>query len=58
MNLAALFALLFVLLLLTGTLSHEDEVIAERMYCENVRDGIHPDFKGIAGEACVEKNPD
>ena len=37
---------------LVGEQDYQDEQLEQQTYCDQVEDGIWPDYKGIAGEAC------
>lgn len=45
--LAAILAVIIIF-----NLSFEDELEQQEIYCSNVKEGIHPDYKGIFKDAC------
>lgn len=36
-----------------GTNDHADAILEQRVYCDNVRDGVWPDYNGNAADICV-----
>lgn len=46
------FAVIVVLIGLVGHMDQKDEIIELRIYCENVRDGVWPDYNNIYELEC------
>lgn len=52
MNRIAIIIALLLLLGIVGRMDTEDEEAAAVTYCENVRDKVWPDYKGIYKKEC------
>lgn len=50
-----LLALLAILLGIAGRMDAEDEQLAADLYCENVKSGTWPDFRGTYAKMCKAK---
>ncbi|WZB35724.1 hypothetical protein FtMidnight_44 [Enterobacteria phage FtMidnight] len=41
---------------IVGNMDYEDALLEEKRYCENVAEGVWPDYKGIFEAVCKPTN--
>ena len=54
-TIAALLVAVLAIWAIVSTMDYNDATRAEIEYCQHVRDGLWPDWKGIYNKVCVEE---